>query len=158
MKNITFIVCLCVTVLSFCAKLYAATEQWSVDGKSMINQAVADGKGGAAFICRETNLIYSVLWVDKKGAVIYETAVSNAAIISCSNKQLVYSDDLNGSGIVQVDNKGGTTKISKTGEMVYASIFGMRMPGSAMVDKKGFFGVKVEVMTGRQKLVRFSNK
>ena len=135
MKNITFILCLCIAVIGFCIKLKAATEQWSADGKAMIYQVAADGKGGCALIRAETNSVYSILWVDKKGAVIYEAGVSNASIISCSNKQLIYSDDLNGSGIVQVNSKGGTTKISNPGEEAYASFFGKLIPGSVMSDK-----------------------
>jgi hypothetical protein len=158
MKNITFIVCLCIAVIGSCIKLNAATEQWSADGKSMIGQVAADGKGGCALIRMETNSVHSILWVDKKGAAIYEAGVSNASIISCSNKQLLYSDDLNGSEIVQVDSKGGTTKISKPGEEAYASFFGKIIPSSVMSDKKGFFGVKMDIITSRQKLVRFSNK
>jgi len=158
MKNFTFIVCLCIAVTGSCIKLNAATEQWEVDGKDMIYQVAADGKGGCALIRVETNLVYSILWVDKKGAEIYEAGVSNASIISCSNKQLVYSDDFNGSGIIQVDSKGSTTKISKPGEEAYASYFGKIIPSSVMSDKKGFFGVKMEILINRQKLVRFSNK
>ena len=158
MKNFTLIVCLCIAVTGSCNKLNAATEQWSADGKEMIFQVAADGKGGCALIRTETNSVYSILWVDKKGAEIYEAVVSNASIISCSNKQLVYSDHLNGSGIIQVDSKGGTTKISKPGEEAYSSYFGTIIPGSVMSDKKGFFGVKMDILTSRQKLVRFSNK
>ena len=158
MKNITFIVCLCIAATTSCIKLYAATEQWEVDGQQMIFQVAADSKGGCALIRVETNSVYSILWVDKNGAEIYEAGVSNASIISCSNKQLVYSDDLNGSGIVQVDSKGDTTKISKPGEEAYASYFGKLMFSSVMSDKKGFFGVKMDMLTSRQKLVRFSNK
>ena len=158
MKNITFIVCLCIAVTGSCIKLNAATEQWEIDVQKMIFQVAADGKGGCVLIRMETNSVYSILWVDKKGAEIYEAGVSNASIISCSNKQLVYSDNLNGSEIVQVDSKGGTTKISRPNEEAYGSYLGNMMPGTVMSDKKGFFGVKMEMLTSRQKLVRFSNK
>ena len=104
MKNFTFIVWLCIAVTASCIKISAATEEWSADGQQMIYQVAADGKGGCVLIRSETNSVYSILWVDKKGAEIYEAVVSNASIISCSNKQLVYSDNLNGSEIVQVDS------------------------------------------------------
>ncbi len=158
MKNFTFIVWLCIAVTASCIKISAATEEWSVDGQQMIYQVAADGKGGCVLIRSETNSVFSILWVDKKGAEIYEAVVSNASIISCSNKQLVYSDNLNDSEIVQVDSKGGTTKISKPDEEAYGSYLGNMMPSTVMSDKKGFFAVKMDVLISRQQLVRFSNK
>ncbi len=158
MKKLKFTILFCFAILACCNVIYSATELWEVDGKYQVQQVVADGKGGAALICSETNSVYSIFWVDNKGTVIYEAAVSNAAIISCSNKLLVYSDNINESEIVQVDFKGATQKISKSENKAYASFFGMIIPSSTMSDKKGFFGVKIEMIANRQKLVRFSNK
>lgn len=137
--------------------LFAATEQWSVDGKEMIMQVVADGKGGCAFICSETNSVKTIVWLDKSGKSIYESTVSNAVIITCSNKQLVYKDKLSGPKIIQIDVKGRKKEFSKSESDAYVSLMHSVSYPSEMADKKGFFAVKI-TMASRQALVRFSNK
>ena len=148
----------CFVIVLVATAVYAATEQWSIDGQCLIFQVVADGKGGCALTCSETNGAESVIWVNKKGGIIYQTIVSNVTIIACSNKQLVYNDDLSDSKIVQVDVKKGTTVIEQANKKLYGSLLLNVTYASEMYDKKGFFAVKIDASTGRQQLVRFSNK
>jgi len=137
----------------------AAKEEWSVDGEAMIRQVMADGTGGCALMRMDTNDVETVVWVDRFGKPLYQAAASNAYIISCSKKQLLYSDRLNGGAIIQVDNKGTVTRIAAP-QSVIQGPSGLIYPSNEMADPKGFFGIK-QVITSpgaSQVLVRFNNK
>jgi len=137
----------------------AAKEEWSVDGEAAIQQVVADGTGGCAMMRKDTNDVQSIVWVDRFGIPLYQATASNAYIISCSKKQLLYSDRLNGGAIIQVDNKGTLTRIYAP-QTVIEGPAGFIYPSNMMVDPKGFFGIKQIIMspTPSQILVRFKNK
>ena len=64
MKNLILTVCFIATLGT--TFIYAATEQWAVDGQETIIQVAADGKGGCAMICSETNDVESIFWINKK--------------------------------------------------------------------------------------------
>ncbi len=137
----------------------AATELWQVDGDARIAQVVADGTGGCALIRLDTNNIPTIVWVDRFGRQIYQATVSNAVIISCSKKQLLYSDNLHSAEYVQVDTKGQVSRINAPQSRVQLPISSI-YPPNVTADRKGFFGIKQNILSPvpSQVLVRFKNK
>lgn len=136
----------------------ASSEEWSVDGKAIIYQIVADGKGGCAFTRAETNGPIEILWLDKKGGVIFQsalTALVARTILSCTQSQLVFADSRGVPVIFAVDKKGVSTLIETPNGYTTGP---MMMVGTEnfLCDKKGFFQRRVDLYSsGRNTLVRF---
>lgn len=147
----------CITMCLACALfVYAATEEWDHDGQHQIIQVVADGKGGCAFLRMSTNHIQSLVWLDSKGQVLYQSVVSNAVIFTCSKKQVVFSDKQSGDTVKQVDVKGTVSLLDDPDRM--EGPLTMQYYQNTMADKKGFFAIKMVSPPGEQRLVRFKNK
>ena len=74
----------------------AATKQWQYNSPNNIIQIYADGKGGCAVATTDTNNLVTVVWLDKKGKVLYESPLMSAPMLgliqSCSANQLTYTD------------------------------------------------------------------
>ena len=149
-----------VAVAALCLAAAAATELWryKVDGE--IYQIVADGRGGGAIAWEDTNSNAYITWLDKRGAVIYENALSNkigSQILMCSPKWLLYADERPEGIIVQRDRKGGETILAAPNGDVSGSFLSV-LPRNTIVDRKGFFGVLLTMSTSEQALLRFKNK
>ncbi len=167
MKTKIFFVLLCFfSGTIFCNSIFAATELWSYDGWESVRQVILDGKGGCAFIRMETNDIAEVVWLDKKGQLVYKTNinVTNSTgffpvkILFFKKKSLFFSDFRNTlSSVIEVNNKGQETTIQSTGNNVGGPML-MIYDQSNLSDKRGFFTIKFDVVNSRQSIVRFNNK
>ena len=144
----------------------AATEQWRYDGWSRILQVVADGSGGVAFFRLETNgVAASIVWLDKKGALVYESANMLeliGPIISCTKKELIFT---RGEGnppnrtiiLVQVDSKGNEQTITEPGKYLVGPAF--QFGQGISKDKKGFFAEALTTNSPyRTELIRYTYK
>ena len=139
----------------------AATRQWSFDGEEFVRQVIADGKGGCAVVTFDTNSFPTLTWLDKKGQVRYQENWSDAIpvrIVTCSKKMLLYCVDVPPWEFVHVDKKGVVTTINDTPRDLDSGLLSSVIPVSRMADKKGFFAVSMDVMSGGQDLIRFSRK
>ena len=128
--------------LAYALIVCAATEEWDYEGQHQIMQVVVDGKGGCAFLRMSTNNIQSMVWLDSKGQVVYQSVVSNAVIFACTKKQVLFSDKLTGEKVKQVDDKGTVTQLSEPDGRVEGSLT-MQYYQNTMADKKGFFAIKM---------------
>jgi hypothetical protein len=140
---------------------WAATQRWSYDSTPVIFQIVADGSGGCAYVRLETNTYISVLWLDRKGTLIYRVDLATnepATIVRCTKKQLVYAAYQDSWRFVQVANDGTATPITAGNNTLTVPLLRQEMPVNVMADRKGFFGVLVTIPGSRQTLVRFDNK
>lgn len=141
--------------------VFAATEQWRYQSPHEITQIMADGKGGCALVVADTNGIAQVIWLDKKGQLLYTSLQAPGfpigAINSCTPKQLVYTLFLGPPMLVQVTRTGQEIPVASIGGYLYGRplTYG---GGSELSDKKGFFVVNVETNTMRKTLVRYSYK
>jgi hypothetical protein len=141
--------------------VYAATEQWRYQSPHEIMQVVPDGKGGCAVAVADTNGLMQVVWLDKKGKVLYTSLPSMGfpigPISSCTPKQLIYTLFLGPPMVIQVTNKGQEIPVASIGGYLYGMplTFGNN---SEYSDKKGFFVFNVETNTLRKTLVRYSYK
>lgn len=164
-KKLLFIFCI-FSGFIFCNFAAAATELWSYDGWTQVRQILPDGKGGCAFVRLETNLLAEVVWLDKKGELIYKTNINVTNtygtrvvnILFFNKKNLFIGDVRNAVAVViEVDTKGQETIIQHPGENVGNPLFMLYTP-SELSDKRGFFVMKTDIVTHRQRVVRFSNK
>ena len=156
----TFTCILCVSLFAAWQCVQAATEQWRSDGQKAVRQIVADGKGGCAYVREDTNSVVSLVWLDKKGAIIYSTILSNVIgnqILACTPKQLVYADERPDGIVIQVDQDGQETVLSTPNGHVGSGFLDV-IPRSATTDKKGFFGVLFKYPASDQDVLRFKNK
>ncbi len=137
----------------------AATFQWSADGFAMINQIVADGKGGCAVLGTNGGGFY-IVWLDKKGVKIYEKTVVNtcAGILSCDNKTLVYNMLGSPYTLIAVDKKGVETTVSDPAYNM-RGVF-MTTPNQPNVprDSKGFFTAQAPTGPGTWRVARYTFK
>jgi hypothetical protein len=141
---------------------FAATRQWSIDTPGQIYQVVGDGKGGCAFVWITTGDVPTVVWADKKGAIIHQKTLSVHTwpfpITQCTPKQLNYLSEVGGGNqLVQVDKKGQETSEPASGVVVNG---GFPFTLSRAMDKKGFFTIELNTNTPAMpsKLIRYSNK
>ncbi len=169
MKTKIFLIVFCLfSVFIFCNSINAATELWSYDGWQLIWQIVPDGKGGCAFVRVESNDLAEVVWLDKKGGLVYKTNINttnnsgpSAAsdfILFFKNKNLFFRDIIDGaSAVIEIDPKGQKTTLKSSGNDIRGPVLMFYSP-SELSDKKGFFTTKMDIIDNRQKLVRFSYK
>ena len=164
--KILFVIFCIFTVSLFCDSIFAATELWSYNGWEKILQIVPDSKGGCAFVRVETNDIAEVVWLDKKGELVYKTNINMTNsfgpppinILFFKKKSLFIFDVRNDVKVViEIDNKGQETITQSPGNDVSGPLFMLYTP-SQLSDKRGFFAVKIDVIAGRQYIVRFNNK
>lgn len=151
--RVLLICCLIAAAASFGAK-----ELWSVDGEAAIMQIIADGHGGCAFVRGNTNNAYTVVWVDKNGAIRFQAATTNisgGAILRCTTRELVYIRNTVPATLGQVDKKGAETVLSAPSGGLEAPILSMYQSFTA--DPKGFFAIGY-YGPDSMRLMRFSNK
>ncbi len=166
MKNKTLIFLFLSVSLLFSFPINAATEDWSYDGLSNIFQVVTDGKGGCA-MTRSTNSLDNIelVWLDKTGALIYQTTISNyiiSAIIDCTPTQLLFSDYRSHPVFIQVDENGVETIVpSPAGKFnMLPGTGSTRFPviNTRLNDRKGFFLVRSSTNDTGATLIRYKNK
>ena len=167
MKTKKIIIIFCVfPAFIFCNALFAATELWSYDSWESTRQVVPDGKGGCAFARQESNGVAEVVWLDKKGELVYKTNINvtnsssslSANILFFKKKSLFITDFRNDAKIViEIDNKGVETTTQSPGNNVSGPML-MGYTPSELSDKRGFFAIKTDLINHRQYIVRFSNK
>ena len=158
MKPLLLFVSLCLAA----GILLAATEQWSYSAPAPVQQIVADGKGGCAFVSTDTNGISSVVWLDKKGVNKFVYDIGSVffiqpSILSCSKKELIFGPP-GFPVLAQVDKKGNVQAVADlTG---YLMPFPVLFPigFSELSDRKGFFVVNVNTNSGQNTIVRYSFK
>jgi len=161
MRTRTRILILCgvagISVMIACA----ATKQWQYNSPNNIMQVYADGKGGCAVATTDTNNLVTVVWLDKKGKVLYESPLMSAPMIgliqSCSANQLTYTIFFGYPMIVQVSKKGEETPVVSIGGITYGTPLAPTL-NNKLDDKKGFFIINVNTNTTRKTLVRYSFK
>ncbi|MCX7005525.1 MAG: hypothetical protein NTV22_19975 [bacterium] len=140
----------------------AATQRWSYDDAPMISSIMADGSGGCSYVRRETNdLPSAVVWLDKKGALIYRADLTTnlpITIINCTKKQLTYATWQDNWRFVQVARDGTVTPVTAGDKTLTVPLLVLELPVSFTTDRKGFFGLLVRVPSSRVTLVRYDNK
>ena len=146
--------------------LFAATEVWKYDRNSdpdgaMLFQIVNDGKGGCATVWSNTNELFNIVWLDKKGKVKYNQQMygfffSPNIIMQCSKKQLVYLSGAPIPMIVQVNSKG-KAKVIGTLNGYLTGILTIPIPQQKLSDKKGFFAVNADTNSVYHTLIRYSH-
>ncbi len=152
--------------LTFSVALFAATKVWDYDRNTdpdgaQIIQIVADGKGGCAATWIDTNDVFTVVWLDKKGTVKYEQQMyglmfSANMIIHCSKKRLVHFSGAPIPMVVQVDAKGNA-KVTGTLNGYLMGILTFPIPKQILADKKGFFAANSDTNEIYQTLIRYSH-
>ncbi len=166
MKNKTLIFLFLSVSLLFSFSIKAATEDWSYDGLSNIFQVVIDGKGGCA-MTRSTNSLDNIelVWLDKTGALIYQTTITNfviSTIIDCTPKQLLFSDYRPHPVFIQVDNQGVETIVpspaGKYNMLPGAGAMHFPIINTKLNDRKGFFLVRSSTNDTGATLIRYKNK
>lgn len=167
MKTKTFLIIFCMFSAGLlCYSVIAATELWSYDGWEQIRQIVPDGKGGCAFVRVESNDVAEVVWLDKKGELVYKTDVNvtnnpspiNVKILFFKKKSLFISDVKNGENVViEIDDNGQETTTQSAGNNVGGPWL-MGYTANELSDKRGFFTSKINLIDSRQEIVRFSYK
>jgi len=167
MKTKTFLVIFCMFSAGLlCYSVLGATELWSYDGWKQIRQIVPDGKGGCAFVRTETNDVAEVVWLDKKGELVYKTDVNvtnnpspiNVKILFFKKKSLFINDVRNDATVViEIDSKGQETITQSAGNNVGGPLL-MGYTPNELSDKHGFFTTKLNIIDSRQKIIRFSYK
>ena len=161
MNRNPWLLCLVAGIILGAAAAWAATQRWSYDSAPAIAQIMADGAGGCAYVRRETNSNASILWLDKKGTLLYRAdLVTNlpAIIVRCTKKQLVYVAYQESWRAVQVARDGTVTPVTAGNDTLTVPFLQQQLPVSVTTDRKGFFGVLVTIPSSRQTLVRFDNK
>jgi hypothetical protein len=154
-------ICIVAGVVLGTLAAWAATQRWSYDSAPAIYQIMADGSGGCAYVRRETNSYYAVLWLDKKGTLLHRADVNTnqtPTIVSCTKKQLVYTALQDSWRFVQVMSDGTVTPITAGSDMLTVPFLQREIPVNRTTDHKGFFGVLITMPSSRQTLVRFDNK
>ena len=143
----------------------SATEEWSYDcGSNVVYQAYTDGKGGAAMVYGSPPANTTLVWLDKKGDIIYQAGISNImamGITGCTSKDLIYGDLYPDTGmqVFHVNSKGDKEIIPADPD-TYNTTSGMMMPsyGNKSDDKKGFFISFTDTNTLNTSFVRYRNK
>jgi len=149
---------ICVVLLTQTAR--AATEQWTFDGSNGVYQVVADGAGGCA-ILRLLSGSGEIVWLDKKGAILYQTGVSNiiaGSIAVCTPKDLVYADNRGSLAVYHVNKKGTVQKLDADPNTVNTVQTLFPLLYNNIADKTGFFAVKNQTNTMTHTVIRYSNK
>jgi len=142
-----------------CLGVYAAaTEQWSSPEFTYIGQIRDDGSGGCAILGNEGPNTNTVVWLDKKGNILYtKTRIGIVTIAACTKKQCAYvykESHTNNASLIQVDSKGEET-------VVQIADTDMTAPGKytkPLEDKKGYFLVLRTMATKRERVTRFTYK
>jgi len=151
------IFCLAIIVI----QVYAATEQWRYQSPQEIVQVVPDGQGGCAITVADTNGLSQVVWLDKKGQVLYTSMQAmgfpGGSIGSCTPKQITYTLLLGPPMVVQVTKSGQEIPVASIGGYLYG-LPPVYANNSEYSDKKGFFVFNVDTNTLRKTLVRYSYK
>ncbi len=143
---------------------HAATEEWNFDcGSNMVYQVYADGKGGAALVYAYTFTNATLVWLDKKGQTIFQTGLSNLAlmgIVGCTPKDLVYCDEYSGVGqqIFHVDSKGQKDTLAADPNSFNSSFNLIPSYRNESKDKKGFFVSFTDTNNYNSLFVRYKNK
>ena len=147
--------------LAFAARTgQAATEQWTAFGDARIQQVVADGNGGCAYTRLDASNNATLVWLDKKGNVIYQAAPTNQfqwPIVVCTRKLLLYLDKRPLNVLVQVAPDGTESVLSAPNTEIGPSLMGIYRP-SLVDDRRGFFAVKLGIPVQTNTLLRFTNK
>ncbi len=154
-----------IALVAVCGSLTAwgLTEQWRHVARAPVQQIVGDGKGGCAFVTRETNAFVSVVWLDKKGQLRYdsgpmETVPIGPVINDCTPKQVVYTGTAGFPMMVQVDKNGSPTPVVSFGGYLIGMTIVAPYGHSRLGDKKGFFVLNVNTNTGVNTVVRYLYK
>ena len=151
---------ICAGMMLTCASR-AATVQWSYPGTSMIFQVVADGKGGCAFSRVFLPQQGELTWLDKAGAVVYQTGLSNAivgGVIACTDKYVVFADARPERVVFLVDSSGSAVQVPAPPGSVNRSPGQFPFCQRRLYDTKGFFAVNTNGASTEVTLVRYSNK
>jgi len=137
----------------------AATFQWAVDGFVSVMQIVADGKGGCAVLGANASGMY-VVWIDKKGAKVYEKtlALSSMGILSFDGKTLVYQLATSPMTLAVVDKKGVETSVSDAAYSMYGVYVMSPYQPNVPRDSKGFFTAQVPTGPGTWRVARYTFK
>ena len=157
-----FILLLLVGFLSITVE--SATEEWSYDcGSNIVYQAYTDGKGGAAMIHGAASTNLTLVWLDKKGDIIYQAGISNimaTGISGCTSKDLIYSDVYPDTGIhvFHVNSKGEMEVIPAAPDTFNTTMSVVPSYGNKSDDKKGFFISFTNTNTLNTSFVRYRNK
>jgi hypothetical protein len=143
--------------LLLAASLRAMTRQWSVPAGMNVTGILADRKGGCAFTCVESNGVHFVVWVDRKGVVKFEKALSTgvgAVLVTCHKNDLVYMRAGAGYGVFVQVHKQGEQSLSESGKLIAA------IKQTLVSDKKGFFAAVIDTNQSptRAEVVRYSRK
>jgi hypothetical protein len=148
-----------------CLALHAATEQWRYATGQRVAQILADGKGGCAVLYGDTNDHFTIVWLDKKGAVRYQQSgqLSSgpplAMLAACTSKQLLHSDLSIFYQLVQVNKKGEPRAVAALGGFVLGSpLFPAPFALSDTGDRKGFFVLNTDTNTSEDTVVRYRFK
>ncbi len=139
----------------------AATQRWSYDDAPTIVSVMADGSGGCSYVRRETNLFGSIIWLDKKGTLVYRADFTTnlpATIVRCTKKQLIYATYQDSWRFVQVARDGTATPITAGNNTLTVPFLAEEIPASFTTDRKGFFGLLVKIPGSRVTLIRFDYK
>ncbi|NLF39642.1 hypothetical protein GX586_09370 [bacterium] len=138
----------------------AATVEWSFPTDLSAGYYLkADGKGGCAFWGVKTNGSYRVIWLDRKGEVIYDQTVPQPIFgFTLGTRGLLYSyPSAPTYTAVLVDKNGAETPVFSPGEhtlTAFTTIF-----ASEVMDKKGFFVFRIPTAPPQAiTVVRYSYK
>jgi len=144
------------------AAAFAVTEEWSYgEDLAAVYQILADGAGGCAMYGITTNGQSIVVWLDKKGVAQYTKRFANSmyGLAAASKKEIVYS---NASAppmvFTHVDKKGIETTVTVASYNLVTSILGPAALSQNQADSKGFFALKLPMVSGPIQMARFSYK
>jgi len=138
--------------------LPAATAQWCVTNLTYIFQIYNDGAGGCAFYGSDTVGEY-IAWYNAKGEKLYGKQLPTGAmgLVSVDKKYLVFTiGSPTGYSMIQVDKKGTETSIAPANVTFYPGMPGMYH--SNLGDKKGYFVVEIDNVTGEYRMRRYTYK
>ena len=136
------------------------TEQWRYESSNEIYQVYADGNGGCALAIVDTNDVQTIIWLDKKGKVFFQTVLTNNVrrpIVYCTAKQLMLHDERERSVILVIDTKGQVTTLDSADRDVQDPFLNMLLPENVTVDKKGFFGFLFKPCGTGNTVIRYKN-
>ena len=163
MKRLDLIVACIGAAAFFPMAASALTEQWRYTATGAVQQIAVDGKGGCAFVAKDSNDVSNIAWLDRKGRVLYTVAGLGSAaplgvvIYSCTPKQLLFSGALGFPVMGQVNAKGIALPVAAFGGIVIGGpMFPIEL--NTQADKKGFFVVNSDTNTLVDSIVRYTYK
>jgi len=164
MKNSVSILILFLLTGFLSITVESATEEWSYDCSSnIVYLAYTDGKGGAAMVYGTPPANMTLVWLDKKGDIIYQAGISNImamGITGCTSKDLIYGDSYPDTGmqVFHVNSKGDKETIPAAPDTFNTLTAMIPSYGSKSDDKKGFFITFTDTNTLNTSFVRYRNK